>query len=104
MWSGFICFKTVYEHLHDGSGSTKGEDIFEEFSDCEFLKSDYDQWIQKSRVRPTERVKKKIPTLIRKHKAYSALNQSLNTCQNLASYGRLILQVRGHFLGLEIPT
>ena len=37
------------------------------------------------------------PTSIRKHKGYSALHQSLNTCQHHATYGRLIFLVRGHF-------
>jgi hypothetical protein len=49
------------EQLHDGSGSTKGEEIFEEFSDCEFLKSDFDQWIQVSRAHPNKKKKKKEP-------------------------------------------
>ena len=47
-----------YGHPHDGSGSTKGEESFEEFSDCKFLKSDYDQWFQVPRAHPTESLKK----------------------------------------------
>ena len=50
-----------YEHRHDGSCSTKGEEIFEEFSDCELLQSDYDQWIPVSRTHPTmKELKRKV--------------------------------------------
>jgi len=47
-----------YKQPQDRSGSTKGEEMFEEISDCGFLKRDYVQWIQVSRALPTERVKK----------------------------------------------
>jgi hypothetical protein len=45
--------------LTTGLFPQNGEELFEEISDCNFLKSDYDQWIQVSRAHPTERVKQK---------------------------------------------